>query len=629
MSVKNKLVEELKRIVKDLGGDFLASVEIPADLGHGDFTTNAAMILGKKLKQEPMKIAEEIKEKFSIFNSKFLIKFQSPNSKESYLIFEKIEVVKPGFVNFWLSEEFLQNQLEVLNNVKSQFDIMTNLFTNKKVVVEFTDPNPFKEFHIGHLYSNTVGESISRILEFVGADVRRVDYFGDVGMHVAKSIWGMEQKLQEDHLTTFQLSEKPLKERINYIGQAYAKGATAYEENEVSKQAIININRLIYIAAQKMWLKEKNLKPEVDYQQENHIEQSELDKIYELYIAGRKWSLEYFEIIYQRLGTKFDAYYPESIAGERGLRLVKENIKNGIFVESDKAIVFKGEEFGLHTRVFINQLGFPTYEAKELGLAPWKYEEFTYDISIIVTGNEINAYFKVLLAAMSKINPDLAAKTKHISHGMVRLPSGKMSSRTGDVITGESLLDEACRKAEEKIQEVEKKEINGDSVDSEIIEKVGIGAVKYALLKGNIGGDIVFNFDESISFDGNSGPYIQYAYVRIYSVLDKFKILNPKLQINSKFKIINSKLEKEEVELLRLLARFGDLVVDAAEKYAPNMVCNYLFVLAQAFNLFYQKLPILKAEGETRDLRLALTEASGEVLKSGLKLLGIEAPERM
>lgn len=598
--INQKITKLLTEVLKEQEiQDVTPQVDYPADPKHGDYTTNVAMTAAKKAGKNPREFAGEIKKALDSKN-------QDVN------LFEKIEIAGPGFVNLTVKNDVLINSLQ-------SFDVSEKVLSGKKIMVEFTDPNPFKEFHIGHLYSNIVGESLCRLLEANGAEVWRVDYFGDVGMHVAKSLWGLDQKLNRDGLSMEKLSEKSLKERIGYLGQAYALGAEKYEEETEAAEEMRKMNRLIYIAAQRMWEEEKGIKPQVDYRKGQEIDEDRLNELYELYKTGRKWSLEYFEIIYKRLGTKFDAYYPESLAGEKGYRLVMENLKKDIFKKSNGAVIFPGEDYGLHTRVFINQLGLPTYEAKELGLAPWKYEEFAYDQSIIVTGNEINAYFEVLITALKKINPEMGEKAKHLSHGMVKLPEGKMSSRTGKIVTGEWLLDEASKEAQIL------------SKDKETAEKVAIGAVKYALLKSGMGKDVEFSFAESISFEGNSGPYLQYTYARTQSVLNKFEMQNPGSGSSSKYKIQNTnyELEQEERDLLRFLTRFDELVEEAALKFSPNILCTYLFELAQTYNTFYQKHQIIKVEETARNYRLWLTRTTGETLKSGLHLLGIQAPEKM
>ena len=495
--------------------------------------------------------------------------------------------------------------------------ITAGLYKDQKIIVEFTDPNPFKEFHIGHLYSNVVGESLSRLLESQGAHVWRVTYQGDVGLHVAKAIYGLfnivisnevrdllkeKDFSQELEMTSNemlkQVQHDALQKKVQLLGKAYAFGAKAYEEDPKAKEEIHAINKKVYDKSD----------PEIN----------------ELYKKGRQWSLEYFETIYTRLGTTFVNNYFESEAGPIGIALVKEHIKDKVFKESEGAIIFEGEKYGLHNRVFINSLGLPTYEAKDMGLPSRKYKDFPYDLSIIITAHEQSDYFKVVLKALSLISPELAAKTMHIAHGMVRLPSGKMSSRTGNVLTGEWLLDETKKHIGNTYKEI----------DPETAEKVAVAAVKYALLKSGIGRDTIFDISESISFEGNSGPYLQYTYARTRSVLAKVKTQKSKLKSsmqNSKvddvLHITNYMLQDEEKTLARLLYRFSDVVDESASKMAPNTLCTYLFNLAQEFNFFYQKCPILGSEKEA--LRLGLTKATGTVLEQGLYLLGIQAPERM
>lgn len=570
MTIKSQLTEILQESAKRLfDTDISFSVDIPENPAHGDYSTNIALILAKPLAKSPRAVAETLK--------------QALDSNLSS--FNKIEIAGPGFINFFVSHDTL---LSVLTEIEEKKDTYGNsgLLKDTKVITEFTDPNPFKEFHIGHLYSNTVGEAISRLTQSQGAELKRVCYQGDVGLHVAKALWGLQKKLTDLKTTLDAVAQTSLKDRANLLGQAYAIGATAYEEDEAAKQAIIAINKQVF---------------------------AKDPSIVSMYETGKAWSLAYFETIYQRLGTQFDTYFFESEVGEDGKKLVLGYLEKGVFEESEGAVIFPGEKHGLHNRVFINSLGLPTYEAKELGLAPAKYEYFPYDQSIVITGNEINAYFKVLLKALSLIRPELAEKTLHIGHGMVRLPEGKMSSRTGNVITGEWLLDEAKRRVLEKMKEsaLEDRE--------PIAENVGVAAVKYALLKSGIGGDIAFSFDESINFEGNSGPYLQYTYVRTQSILEKSQ-LTPEA---SSTRI----LEAEEELVLRHLMHFPEIVSYAASLYAPNIICEYLYQLAQKFNLFYAKHKIVNSENE--QFRLHVTQSVGQTIKNGLTLLGIPTVDKM
>lgn len=574
--VKERILQQIKDALLGLNIDFsTVTVDFTSDLSHGDYTTNIALVVSKQVKVPPRELAEKIVNKIV------------DNSKTKDLI-DKIEVAEPGFINFWIKKDVLTAQVKNLAN-----NISTAKFLSRhKIMVEFTDPNPFKEFHIGHLYSNIVGESISRLLEVSGAEIKRVNYQGDVGLHVAKSLWGMMQKIKEEHKTIEELSQMPLEARVRFLGESYALGSSKYEEKAI-KEEINDINKKVY---------EKS--PDV----------------LSFYELGRRWTLDYFELIYKRLDTKFWHYYFESEVGGLGIGLVKEYLGKGVFEESKGAVIFPGEKYGLHNRVFINSLGLPTYEAKELGLAEQKARDYDFDTSIVITGNEIDDYFKVILKALEIINPELKAKIKHISHGMVRLPEGKMSSRTGKVILGEWLLNEAVVTAKTKMQEVLSMDINGEITDK-VSEIVGVGAVKYALLKNSIGGDINFRFEESISFEGNSAPYLQYTYARAQSVLRKAS--------KASLEISSSNFNIEEYALIRFMSRFTEIIEKAARNYAPHLIATYAFELAQQFNGFYQKHPILKAEDPEKNLRLAIVKATGNIIKESLYLLGIEVTDQM
>lgn len=606
--MKKSVAELLIRILGELGvSDVTLDVTVPENSGNGDYTTNVAMRLAGRLKKSPMDIAEEIRKHYQKIY-KDSQKSAGPDTQNNALqAIDRIEIAPPGFLNIFMSEASLSTSTSlVLNTGEAYGSAKTK--EPLRITVEFTDPNPFKEFHIGHLYSNSVGESLSRLFESQGHVVRRVNYQGDVGMHVAKAIWGLGRE------PVTGLANLPLPARIKELGNAYVKGAKAFEEDAAAAEEMKRLNKLIFIAAQGMWQRTKGTKAVVDYRAGERIDEKELSEVSERYETGRAWSLEYFETIYKRLGTYFAGYYFESLVGERGVVIVREHIHDGVFEESDGAVVFRGP----HTRVFINQLGLPTYEAKELGLAPTKYEDWKYDASYIVTGNEINEYFKVLLAALAKVAPDLSAKTRHIGHGMVRNADGsKMSSRSGEILSGEGLLDEVKQSIYTIIDQNDNKYSKTER--EEIAEAAAIAAVKYSLLRVSLPSDVAFDLKTSVSFDGDSGPYLLYTYARAKSVLRKSG--GPSEQST---KIQSLALNPEERAIARLILYFPDIVAEAAEKLAPSMLCSYLFSLAQAFNLFYQKHQIIGEPG-----RLALTEAAAQVLKNGLMLLGIPVVERM
>lgn len=539
------------------------------NLEHGDYSSNIALVLGQKAQKNPKELAEAI----------------ASQMKDSKAV-SRVEVAGPGFINFFLSTDYLLKELSRVLKEKEAYG--KGKAREKKIMVEFTDPNPFKEFHIGHLYSNAVGESLSRLLEAQGAKVRRVNYQGDVGLHVAKAVWGMRQS----GLSLGDLEKKSLKERVRFLGRSYAAGDAAYEAG-TAKQEIEELNA-------KIFANDKSVQ--------------------KLYGKGREWSLEYFEEIYKRLGTSFDRYYFESEVGNTGKKLVEEGLKTGIFEKSEGAIMFPGEKYGLHSRVFINSRGLPTYEAKELGLAPTKYKDFNYDLSLIITGNEIKGYFQVLLAALKEVNPELAAKTRHLSHGMVRLPEGKMSSRTGNVITGEQLIEEVKSRVR-GIMGSSGSEIPQEERE-EAAERISVGAIKYSLLRVSLGKDITFDFEKSLSLEGESGPYLQYTYARCRSILRQAGRVS-----FARGSVVPS---PEEERVLRLAYRFPEVAREAAETFSPSRVAAFAVDIAQAYNLFYNKHRVLQAESEeAKNFRLQLTAAAAQILQNSLRLLGIATLERM
>lgn len=639
--------------------------DLPPDLAHGDFATSIALRLTKAAGKPPLQIAEEI---------------VAAIPTNDYI--ERVEVLKPGFINIFLKP----SKLLQIANCKLQID------KRERVCVEYTDPNPFKEFHIGHLYSNTVGECLARLQEAVGHDVYRLCYQGDVGMHVANSVYGMIEKLKMENAKLTTKADLPLSERVKWLGQCYAFGATENKEKPEVSAKIKLLNAQLFQIAQEMWQKtDPTFIPQIDYAQFVKEEAYPHDLVYEYYVTGRAWTMEYFENVYQTLGTHsqradaegaFDHYYAESKVAEFGYTTVMKHLETGLFEKSEGAIVSSKEKNGLHTRVFINSHGLPTYEAKELGLNPEKYKKYQFDRSIIVTANEINEYFKVLLWNLKQIDAYVGEHTTHIGHGVVQLPEGKMSSRTGKIISGESLIEEATQRVLEKMaasdaiiatrQQTEKHSLEsnadtnttspviplvistpqtsfegGEISRSQIAQKVAIAAIKYSLLKTNIGKDVVFSFDESLSFEGNSGPYLLYTVVRCKSILGKSTVdsrqstgsdpvilsaakgpNDSQLKNNFQFSIFN--FELSDLHLLRLLARYNTVIAESARLLSPHAICTYLYTLASEFSSYYAKVNILKTEdAELRETRLRLVSQVAGTLTRGCQVLGFEVVERM
>ncbi len=504
-----------------------------------------------------------------------------PVEKISHKYIEKVETAG-RFINFHLSKKFFSDALAEILADEMAFGRNKRL-GGEKVIIEYTQPNPFKEFHIGHLMSNSIGESLSRIIEWNGAKITRANYQGDIGPHVAKAIWAMQsEKLKPKDLTA------------EIMGRLYVLGSAKYEEDPQAKKEIDEINKQVYTKAD-----------------------SEINALYD---AGRKISLERFEEIYKTLGTEFTKgfYFFESQTAPDGIFIVEELLKKGILEKSDGAVVFKGEQYGFHTRVFINSQGLPTYETKELGLSKMKFAKGNFDRSIVITASEQKDYFNVLLKVLGFYNAEIANKTKNVTHGMMRFAEGKMSSRKGNVITAESMIDDIEKLVLEKIADRD----FSDAQKKEIAEMVAVGAIKYSILKQSPGRDIIFDFAKSLSFEGDSGPYLQYTHARINSVLAKAAEAGIKESANY------SDTENPG-ELEHLLVRLPEIIERAEREFAPQLITTYLINLASAFNTYYANNIILSDDKMQSAHRVALAHATKNALAVGLYILGIKAPDRM
>lgn len=320
-----------KAVRSIVGEDVRFSVEHPQNMDWGDFSTNVGIITKK---------------------SQEIVAALKADKQLTAIVF-KTDVAGAGFINISIRPEALVAQTEKICKGKFQ-----TRWTGKKVSVEYTDPNPFKEFHLGHLYSNLIGESIAHIFEAAGAAVWRGDFYGDAGMHIAKSVWGMMEKMKAEGVALEDLEKLPLKDRQKFMGQGYALGVTTYDEDTQIAEKIKDINYMVYVAAQEELELTRRWCPIVNYRKYIEGNLEKYPEIKAVYTAGLRWSLEYFETYYTRLGTKFDGYYPESWVGEYGVQMVEKGLKMGVLEKSDGAVVFKGEKYGLHTSVFLNKLGF-------------------------------------------------------------------------------------------------------------------------------------------------------------------------------------------------------------------------------------------------------------------------------
>lgn len=543
------------------------SVDFPSDQKFGDFSTNVAMVLAKKVGKAPAEIAEKIAGYLKV-----------EASREFSECIGNIAVVG-NFINFFISPKYLQ---EFLHEQKIHPIIQEK---PKRILVEYGDPNTHKLPHIGHLFSYIVGDSFARILEATGNTVVKANYQGDVGPHVAKSLYG--------YIQLGQPKPTDARERVQLLQKCYQEGSTAYDEDPIAKETIDGINKKIY---------------------------AKDPEILEIWKETRQWSVDYYHQFEQRLGVQQTFHYWESEIWERGKATVKEHLGT-VFEASDGAVVFPGDKYGLHTRVFLTKNDTPTYEAKDMGLNIQKYEDWPYDTNLITTASEQNAYFEVVIKALELCFPELLGKMKHVGFGMVSLSTGKMSSRTGQILSAIDLLDTV----KEKILEV-MKERNDMSPEekTDIAEKVTLGAVKFAFLKQNILQNMKFDLEESVSFEGRSGPYLQYTYARIASILRQIDL--PQATTKD-LELIQA---PEEILLARWLTRYSTIVSEAADTLSPHLIAEYAYQTGQLFNAFYAKYSILNEKDQQKQRsRYALSKMTAMVLKYLLGLLGIETVAKM
>lgn len=557
-------------------------LEHPSDLSHGHYSANVALVVSKIAGKNPRELADEMLKQLE----------SSIQAGELAPYVDRIEIAGPGFINFFLTPKFFTESINTIIDQSTLYGTNDTL-NGQRIMVEYTDPNPFKQFHIGHLMNNTIGESVARLAEANGAMVVRACYQGDIGPHVAKCVWGMMK-----HKSAFPHDDDSLSDKVKFLGDAYTYGANQYKDDPQAREEIdaLNVQIYKYISGDK----------------EAYDEDIDV-----MYTKGRAWSLEHFEEIYSDLGTSFDHYFFETEVFGRGQDIVRKELEKGIFKESEGAVIFAGEDFGLHTRVFISSKNTPTYEAKELGLAFTKEEVDPCDVSIVVTASEQTQYFKVVHKAIEQFAPDIAHKTRHVEHGMMRFAEGKMSSRLGNVVTGEELLVAIKEASLEKMQG---RDMTQDEMKP-IATDVAVAAIKYSVLKNSPGKDIIFDRDKALATDGDSGPYIQYATVRAGAVLKKA----------SEAGIVagEARASWQPTELEQKLYQFPEVVARAYTERAPQHLVLFITEIASLFNSFYATHHIADPSDEDAPYKYAITKAVHTVLTNGLTFIGIRVPEKM
>ncbi len=518
----------------------------------------------------------------------------------------EFNVVK-GFLNLTIAESYWIN---LLNHTLLAPDFLAVKPKGEKVMVEYSSPNTNKPLHLGHVRNNLLGYAVSELLKADGYDVVKVNLVNDRGIHICKSMlawqkWGNGETpnsagLKGDHLVGkyYVVFDKEYKKEIEALK---GEGQT---EDEAKK------NAPLIKEAQQMLLK---------------WEQGDVEVV-SLWEKMNGWVYEGFEVSYKKLGVDFDKFYYESNTYLLGKDTVEEGLKKGVFFKKEDGSVWIDlTADGLDEKLVLRADGTSVYITQDLGTAQMKYDDFKMDKSIYVVGNEQDYHFKVLFLILGKLGKTWAKGLYHLSYGMVDLPSGKMKSREGTVVDADDLMDEMVATAKQKTEELGKTNDFAEADKQELYNAIGLGALKYFLLKVEPKKRLLFDPAESIDFQGNTGPFIQYTHARIKSLLSR---------ANYEFALVSDEkltLTATELEMVMLLAKYPTEVSEAAKAYSPAFIANYLYEVAKLFNKFYHEVPPIIKEEDTmlKQHRLNICRLSAEVIKSGMGILGITAPERM
>jgi arginyl-tRNA synthetase len=556
----------------------------------GDLTLVVFPLL-KHIKTNPVQLGEQIGEYLS---------------KHSSLVSE-FNVVK-GFLNLSLTESYFED-LVVSMSQDENFGFRKATPTSQKVMVEYSSPNTNKPLHLGHIRNNLLGFSVAEIQKAAGKHVYKTQIINDRGIHICKSMLAW-QKFGED-----ETPESSGLKGDHLVGKYYVKFDKAYKseienllkegktEEEAKKQAPI------LLEAQNMLQKWEAGDPQV----------------VKLWKTMNQWVYEGFETTYTNLGVDFDKNYYESDTYLLGKDHIKTGLETGVFFTKDDGSVWIDlSNEGLDEKIVLRSDGTAVYMTQDIGTAIQRVTDYDIDEMIYTVGNEQDYHFKVLFLILKKLGFEWAEHLYHLSYGMVDLPSGKMKSREGKVVDADDLIEEMTSTAKSISQELGKLEGYDDDEKNRLYKMIGLGALKYYILKVDPKKRILFDPKESVDFQGNTGPFIQYTYARIQSILRKGKKESKDLNLST------YEFNSKEKSLIKILNQFPELIQQAAEQYSPALIANYVYDLVKEFNSFYQNVSILGADEEHQiEFRVELSRLVGEVIKKSFKVLGIEVPNQM
>lgn len=555
--------EYIEKQLKKLTGQKEVVIEVPPDPDMGDFAF-PCFSLSKELKKSPIEIAEDLAKDFEL----------KPPLKE-------VKIIGP-YLNFFVDKSSLSEEV-ITKVLKDKYKYGLGSKKKEKIMVEYSSPNTNKAQHLGHVRNNLLGMALSNILEYSGYKVIRSCLMNDRGMGVSKAMlaymkWGKDKE--------------PNKKPDHFVADFYVKF-----NQEVQKY------------------------PELEEDaKELLIRWEKKDKsIIALWKKMQKWVYKGYDETYKRLGCTFDQTYYESELYTHGKDIIMDGFKKKVFIKDEGAIIADLEKYKLPKKVLIKSDGTALYMTQDIFLAKKKFDDFKMDKSIYVVGNEQNLHFRQLFKVLELLKFPYAKSCYHMSYGMINLPSGKMKSREGTTVDADNIMDDMKHLAELEVK-------NREKVDKKELEKradmISLGALKFFVLMHDHQKDFTFNPEESISFEGETGPYVQYAHARICSILRKAKTLPKKADLS----VLTNALE---IRLAEDLKKFPEVIENISESYKVSLLARYLLTLAQDFNEFYHSCPIIKAEADQKDARLMLIQAIKQVLELGLGLLGIDAPERM
>lgn len=589
MNVQETLALQVKEAVKNIFQVELESVEFQPTRKdfEGDITLVTFPML-RQIKTNPVKLGEAI--------GQYLVE----HNRET----QKFNVVQ-GFLNIVLDDQYY---LDFFGKMKDDQNFGRTPEAGESFMVEYSSPNTNKPLHLGHIRNNLLGYSVAEILKASGKKVYKTQIINDRGIHICKSMLAWQRFGNQETPATSGLKGDKL------VGNYYVKFDKAYKE-EVS-----------YLVAQGKTEEEAKAEAPILKDAQEMLRKWEAGdaEVVELWKTMNQWVYDGFEQTYQKLGVDFDKNYYESDTYLLGKNVVAEGLEKGVFYRKDDGSVWIDlTEDGLDEKIVLRSDGTAVYMTQDIGTAIQRVEDFHINGMVYTVGNEQDYHFKVLFLILKKLGYEWAENLYHLSYGMVDLPSGKMKSREGTVVDADDLIEEMTATARKISEELGKLDGYSEAEKEELYRIIGLGALKYYILKVDPRKRILFNPEESVDFQGNTGPFIQYTYARIQSILRKADFDYSEV-------ISEYQLNDKEKHLIKQLQLYPETVQLAAENHSPALVANYTYDLVKEFNSFYQNVTILGTEDETeKKFRVQLSKAVGDVIKSSFELLGIQVPERM